>query len=75
MITKIEHFENGELTFYTKDSFVKFVRVLYKENEEPDTPLRGLQGYRDSLIYVLLYCSNFEVTYSELLEKDSGYVE
>lgn len=67
IVTIIEHFENGRITFATEEDFVSFVRELYYENEEQDTDLKRPSDYAESFMYLVLYCSNFKMVGSSYL--------
>lgn len=67
IITIIEHFESGRKTFTAEDTFLAFVRILYSENEEPETDLKQPSNYGEAFMYLVLYCSNFKMIGSNYL--------
>lgn len=72
--TSIIHFEDGVKIFDNNDDFINFVKKLWFENEKDDIEpvdiiLRPLETYQDCLIYLMMYCGNFELQYTDYLHK------
>jgi hypothetical protein len=69
--TVIEHFESGVKEFSNELEFMMFVRKIHKENEGNENVIIDIYSYKDALIYMFMYCDNFKVIRSGILEVEN----